>query len=153
MRIVRESWFKLAEPEACRFLKSKLKNNKKLQGEVKEYIKRKLDAEPSELYCYHMHCNRSVITMSWEVKKIYEYFKQMKADYLKKLRKQGLLVNIKGRGANERPCLCEENVLAHENENRVCEEENRDGEENDGEENDGHSYCLAVMGPCHESGE
>jgi hypothetical protein len=72
----------------------------------------------------------------------------MKADYLKKLRKQCLLVNIKGGGANERPCLREKNVLAHENENRVCKEENRDGEENDG-----HGYCLAVVGPCHESGE
>jgi hypothetical protein len=39
-------------------------------------------------------------------------------------------------------------VLVHENENKVCEEENRDGEENDG-----HGYCLAVVGPCHESEE
>jgi hypothetical protein len=35
MRIMRESWFKPAEPEASRFLKSNLKNNRKLQGEVK----------------------------------------------------------------------------------------------------------------------
>jgi hypothetical protein len=85
MRIVRELWFKPVEPEACRFLKSNLKNNKKFQEEVKEYIKKKLDAESSVLYRYHLHCNRSVTTMSWEVKEIYEYFKQMKADYLKKL--------------------------------------------------------------------
>ena len=85
--------------------------------------------------------------MSWEVEEIYEYFKQMKADYVEKARKQGALVTLEGRGTNERPSLCEDNVSPQENENRVCEEDNRDREENDG-----HGYYLPVQGPCHESG-
>lgn len=148
MRIVRELWFNPAEPEANRFLKSSLKNNKKLQGEVKDYIKRKLDAQPSALYRYHLHCNRSVITMSWEVVDIYEYSKQMKADYIKKIQKRGTIVSLEGaEGArtNERHFDNGKNMIAHENENKVYEEENRYSKENDG-----HGYYITVEGPCHE---
>ena len=70
------------------------KNNKKLQEEVNEYIKQKLDAKILTLYRYQLHFNQNAITMSWEVEKIYEYSKHMKANYLKKIRKQGVLVNL-----------------------------------------------------------
>ena len=130
MKIVREAWFNPDIPEARRFLHSNFKNNKKLQAEVKEYIKKKLDAEPSTLYRYHLHCNHSVMTMSWEIEDIYEYFKQMKADYLKKERKRGALINLEGPRTNEAPHVIHDDVVPPEPDNRLCLQDNGVGEGN-----------------------
>lgn len=70
MKILKESWFNHTDLEARRFL-----NNKKQQPKVKEYIKGKMDIEPSALYYYHLHCNLNIISMSLKIQNIYEYLK------------------------------------------------------------------------------
>lgn len=75
-----------------------------------------------------------------------EYFKQIKVDCLKKIRQQGVHINLEGPKTKEPPSISNENVIPYEHDNKFCKKENIDGEKTQIPTN-----CLTAQGICHES--
>ncbi|KAG0574353.1 hypothetical protein KC19_VG256200 [Ceratodon purpureus] len=95
------SWFDPTIEQARKCLHSSLRNNPDLVAEVKQYIQEKLAIRPPLLHPYLFRENQTTTSMTWGVTEIYERFKQLKADYLKKLRRGGALIELGGNLGNE----------------------------------------------------